>query len=157
MSTALETPLDVERRFAEIVDQLTRRGLLTGIGGAGVLAGLAACGNDGPNASSGSTRKVTTSNGTFTVPTHPDQVVCIDYFTGIFLVELGLAPAGGIDYSWVDAGSMYAPYVSRLNFPPSLGNALYAIRLTAENLRQATWNPQDLPGREGLEELLRAI
>jgi len=42
------------------------------------------------------------------------------------------------------------PYVSRLNFPPSLGNALYAIRLTAENLRQATWNPQDLPGREGM-------
>ena len=35
------------------------------------------------------------------------------------------------------------PYVSRLNFPPSLGNALYAIRLTAENLRQATWNPQE--------------
>ena len=42
------------------------------------------------------------------------------------------------------------PYVSRLNFPPSLGNALYAIKLTAENLRQATWNPQDLPGREGM-------
>jgi methanol:N,N-dimethyl-4-nitrosoaniline oxidoreductase len=42
------------------------------------------------------------------------------------------------------------PYVSRLNFAPSLGNALYAIKLTAENLRQATWNPQDLPGREGM-------
>ncbi|QNJ96517.1 NDMA-dependent methanol dehydrogenase (plasmid) [Mycolicibacterium fluoranthenivorans] len=42
------------------------------------------------------------------------------------------------------------PYVSRLNFAPSLGNALYAIKLTAENLRQATWNPQDLAGREGM-------
>ena len=42
------------------------------------------------------------------------------------------------------------PYVSRLNFPPSLGNALYAIKLTAENLREATWNGQDLPGREGM-------
>ena len=42
------------------------------------------------------------------------------------------------------------PYVSRLNFPPSLGNALYAIKLTAENLRQATWNAQDLAGREGM-------
>ncbi len=42
------------------------------------------------------------------------------------------------------------PYVSRLNFPPSLGNALYAIKLTAENLRQAVWNGQDLPGREGM-------
>ena len=42
------------------------------------------------------------------------------------------------------------PYVSRLNFPPSLGNALYAIKLTAENLRAAVWNGQDLPGREGM-------
>jgi methanol:N,N-dimethyl-4-nitrosoaniline oxidoreductase len=42
------------------------------------------------------------------------------------------------------------PYVSRLNFAPSLGNALYAIKLTAENLRAATWNGQDLAGREGM-------
>ncbi|MGH3435139.1 MAG: NDMA-dependent methanol dehydrogenase [Sciscionella sp.] len=42
------------------------------------------------------------------------------------------------------------PYTSRLNFPPSLGSALYAVKLTAENLREATWNPQDLPGREGM-------
>ncbi|RCW40971.1 methanol dehydrogenase (acceptor) apoprotein [Halopolyspora algeriensis] len=42
------------------------------------------------------------------------------------------------------------PYVSRINFEPSLGNALRAIKLTAENLRQATWNGQDLPGREGM-------
>ena len=42
------------------------------------------------------------------------------------------------------------PYVSRLNFAPSLGNALYAVKLTNDNLRQATWNGQDLPGREGM-------
>ncbi|GAA4387293.1 NDMA-dependent methanol dehydrogenase [Tsukamurella soli] len=42
------------------------------------------------------------------------------------------------------------PYVSRLNFPPSLGNALYAIKLVAENLREATWNPTELSGREGM-------
>ncbi len=42
------------------------------------------------------------------------------------------------------------PYVSRLNFAPSLGNALYAIRLTAQHLREATWNPQELQGREGM-------
>jgi methanol:N,N-dimethyl-4-nitrosoaniline oxidoreductase len=42
------------------------------------------------------------------------------------------------------------PYVSRLNFQPSLGNALHAIRLTTENLRAAVWNGQDLPGREGM-------
>ncbi|MFW0797419.1 NDMA-dependent methanol dehydrogenase [Gordonia sp. CPCC 205515] len=42
------------------------------------------------------------------------------------------------------------PYVSRLNFPPSMGNALYAVKMTAENLREATWNPTDLKGREGM-------
>jgi methanol:N,N-dimethyl-4-nitrosoaniline oxidoreductase len=42
------------------------------------------------------------------------------------------------------------PYTSRLNFHPALGSALHAIKLTAENLREATWNPQDLPGREGM-------
>ncbi|TQL67562.1 methanol dehydrogenase (acceptor) apoprotein [Nocardioides albertanoniae] len=42
------------------------------------------------------------------------------------------------------------PYVSRLNFEPSLGNAIRAIKLTAENLREAVWNGQDLKGREGM-------
>jgi methanol:N,N-dimethyl-4-nitrosoaniline oxidoreductase len=42
------------------------------------------------------------------------------------------------------------PYVSRLNFPPSLGNALYAIKLTSESLREAVWNGTSLPGREGM-------
>src|SRR6266508_5179105 len=40
------------------------------------------------------------------------------------------------------------PYVSRLNFQTSLGNALHAINLTAQHLRQAVWNGQDLAGRE---------
>ena len=42
------------------------------------------------------------------------------------------------------------PYVSRLNFPPSMGNALHAVRLTARHLREATWNPTELSGREGM-------
>ena len=42
------------------------------------------------------------------------------------------------------------PYVSRLNFPPSLGSALYAIKLTSDHLRTAVWNGQDLGGREGM-------
>src|SRR6201989_3580444 len=42
------------------------------------------------------------------------------------------------------------PYVSRLNFEPSLGNALRAIKLTSENLREAVWNGQDLAGRQGM-------
>lgn len=42
------------------------------------------------------------------------------------------------------------PYVSRLNFEPSLGNAIRAIKLTNDHLRQATWNPTELAGREGM-------
>jgi formaldehyde dismutase / methanol dehydrogenase len=42
------------------------------------------------------------------------------------------------------------PYVSRLDFEPSLGNALRAVKLTAENLRAAVWNGQDLAGRQGM-------
>jgi len=42
------------------------------------------------------------------------------------------------------------PYVSRLNFQPALGSALHAIKLTAQHLRQAVWNGQDLAGREGM-------
>lgn len=42
------------------------------------------------------------------------------------------------------------PYVSRLNFAPSLGLALYAVKLTAQNLLPAVWNGQDLAGREGM-------
>ncbi|WP_046471994.1 NDMA-dependent methanol dehydrogenase [Allosalinactinospora lopnorensis] len=42
------------------------------------------------------------------------------------------------------------PYVSRIDFQPSLGNALHAIKLTSEHLRAATWNGQDLAGREGM-------
>ncbi|SFK06496.1 NDMA-dependent methanol dehydrogenase [Amycolatopsis sacchari] len=42
------------------------------------------------------------------------------------------------------------PYVARLNFEPSMGNALYATKLVAEHLRTAAWNPQDLSGRQGM-------
>ena len=42
------------------------------------------------------------------------------------------------------------PYVSRINFQPSLGNALHAIKLTNQHLRAAVWNGQDLEGREGM-------
>ena len=42
------------------------------------------------------------------------------------------------------------PYVSRLNFEPSLGNALRSIELVGQNLRKATWNGEDLASREGM-------
>lgn len=42
------------------------------------------------------------------------------------------------------------PYVSRLDFQPSLGPALHVIKLTAENLRLATYEPRNLEGRSGM-------
>lgn len=42
------------------------------------------------------------------------------------------------------------PYVSRLNFTPSLGGAIYAVKMVNDHLRQAVWNGQDLGGREGM-------
>lgn len=109
--------------FAEIVDELTRRGLLAGGLTAAAALGLSACGTQEPAAPSptASTRTVRTVDGTVSVPADPRRVVCIDYFTGIFLVELGLPPAGGIDYSWVDDGSMFPAYVPILKRIPSIG------------------------------------
>lgn len=42
------------------------------------------------------------------------------------------------------------PYVSRLDFEPSHGNAIRSIELVGEHLRKATWNGQDLAAREGM-------
>ncbi len=42
------------------------------------------------------------------------------------------------------------PYVSRLDFAPSLGNALYSIELVAQNLREAVFEPHNLKAREGM-------
>lgn len=42
------------------------------------------------------------------------------------------------------------PYVSRLDFEPSIGNAIHSIRLVAQHLRKATWNGYDYASREGL-------
>ena len=42
------------------------------------------------------------------------------------------------------------PYVSRLDFAPSLGNALYSIELVAKNLREAVFEPRNLKAREGM-------
>jgi len=112
----------VEAEFAAIVDSLTRRGFVAGGLALTVGAALAACGSEASApAIESATRTVTTGAGSFTVPTHPTRVVCIDYFTAIFLTELGLTPAGGIDYSWVDASSMYPAYVPLLKRLPNIG------------------------------------
>lgn len=42
------------------------------------------------------------------------------------------------------------PYVSRLDFAPSLGNALYSIELTVKYLREATFERNNLEARTGM-------
>lgn len=42
------------------------------------------------------------------------------------------------------------PYVSRLDFQPSLGHALWAVKLTVENLRTATYEPRNYEARSGM-------
>ncbi len=42
------------------------------------------------------------------------------------------------------------PYVSRLDFAPSLGNALYATKLVADNLTTAVYDPRNLEARTGM-------
>lgn len=42
------------------------------------------------------------------------------------------------------------PFVSRLDFPPSLGNALYSMELVADNLREAVFEPHNLKAREAM-------
>ncbi|CAM01686.1 methanol dehydrogenase (acceptor) apoprotein [Saccharopolyspora erythraea NRRL 2338] len=42
------------------------------------------------------------------------------------------------------------PYVARLDFPPSLGNALYSIELVAKHLREAVFEPRNLEARSGM-------
>lgn len=94
---------------------LTRRAALGGAFATAVLT-LAAC-STGTGAGSTSTRKV----GGATVPADPKRVVGVDYFSPIFLTELGLAPVGGIDYSWVDDSSMFPAYVPRLKKVADIG------------------------------------
>jgi formaldehyde dismutase / methanol dehydrogenase len=42
------------------------------------------------------------------------------------------------------------PYVSRIDMVPSLGHALLGVKLTAQHLRTATYEPRNLEGRTGM-------
>ena len=93
---------------------------------------------------------------TTTDPDHPHKYVAFDdaCVTSLAIDDPVLYYDCPLDYTAQCGFDVLAhasePYVSRLNFPPSLGNALYAIKLTSESLRAAVWNGQDLPGREGM-------
>jgi iron complex transport system substrate-binding protein len=114
-----------DEEFRRIAAELTRRGLLAG-GAAAALLGLSACGPGESRSTASSpaapaTRRVHTADGEVTVPADPRRVVSIDYFTAVFLLELGLTPVGGIDYSWVDDTTMYPPYVAPLKKLADIG------------------------------------
>lgn len=125
----------VDEQWLEIVDSLTRRGFIWSGAGAAALAVLAACGSDGASTASSNPG---TGAAASSVPTTPQRIVSIDYFTAIFLVELGVTPAGAIDFSWVDDSSMYPPYVPVLKTIPSIGE------ITATNLESVVQLTPDL-------------
>lgn len=127
---------DLRTRTPVVVDDLTRRTLVGALGIAGALL-LAGCATR-HDATAGGTRTVRTPQGVYTVPADPKRVVCIDYYSGIFLTELGLAPVGGIDYSWVDASTMYEPYVPKLKAIPDIGE------ITATNTEKVAAKDPDL-------------
>jgi len=93
---------------------------------------------------------------TTTDPNNPHKYVAFDdaCVTSLAIDDPVLYYSCPIDYTAQCGFDVLAhasePYVSRLNFQASLGNALHAIKLTAENLREAVWNPQSLAGREGM-------
>jgi formaldehyde dismutase / methanol dehydrogenase len=93
---------------------------------------------------------------TTTDPDNPHKYVAFDdaSVTSLAIDDPVLYYSCPIDYTAQCGFDVLAhasePYVSRINFQTSLGNALHAIKLTAENLREAVWNPQSLAGREGM-------
>jgi len=91
----LDLTLDhIDAEFARIVDELTRRGLLTGGVSVAAALGLAACGSSPSGTTTTATRAVGSAKGTITVPMHPTRVVSIDWFVNNTLYDLGVNPIG---------------------------------------------------------------
>jgi len=112
----------IDAEFARIVDELTRRGFLTGGLAAAALLGLAACGS-GEAGSTGtpkaSTRVVDSVNGKITVPADPKRVVSVHVSSDATLFDLGMSPLGvanpGANYvspryrsKWKDAAKVFS-------------------------------------------------
>lgn len=86
---------DVDARFAQMVDELTRRGFL--IGGLSAAAlGLAGCGATGTTAagSDAAMRTVKTMHGPVDVPADPTRIVATGYAEVFALLDLGITPVG---------------------------------------------------------------
>lgn len=98
------TLTDLDSEFAQIVDELTRRGFLAGGLGAAALLGLAACGSSaasGDGTSSGAAPKtltVPTIHGNVRVPADPQRVIAFAFPEACALLDLGITPAGRPGY-----------------------------------------------------------
>ncbi|MCO5177867.1 MAG: ABC transporter substrate-binding protein [Thermomicrobiales bacterium] len=125
-----------------LMNALTRRRFVGGALASAALFSLAACGlNDDDATETPTSRTVDTAQGQISVPVSPSRVVSIDYFTAIFLIELGLTPVGGIDYSWVDASTMFPAYVEPLKALTDIG------QITSTDIEQVvTLNPDLILG-----------
>jgi len=91
------TALDVDAEFARIVDELTRRGFLTGAAGTAALFGLAACGspaNPTDSSAGAATRTIDTPRGPVQVPVHPKRVVFISNLAMYCGFDLGVTAIG---------------------------------------------------------------
>jgi methanol:N,N-dimethyl-4-nitrosoaniline oxidoreductase len=93
---------------------------------------------------------------TTTDPNNPHKYVAFDdaSVTSLAIDDPVLYYSCPIDYTAQCGFDVLAhasePYVSRINFDPSLGNALHAVKLTSQSLREAVWNPQSYEGRFGM-------
>ncbi len=122
MSTGRTARPDVDVEFARIVDELTRRGFLTGGLGAATLLGLAACGTDGPAAPQAAPRTVHTAQGDVAVPIHPSRVVTISAYAYKTMLDLNLTPIMGVAGA-VKPGYQLPAYLDRMASVPSPFNA----------------------------------
>jgi iron complex transport system substrate-binding protein len=93
-----ETDTDTDRAFVEIVDELTRRGLLGGLGAAGALA-LVGCGSSpDPAPPAARSRTVQTVFGDVEIPLKPTRIVAANFPEACALLDLGVTPIGRPSY-----------------------------------------------------------
>lgn len=94
--------VDTETAFAEIVDDLTRRGFLAGGLTAAAVLGLAACGSDDTAGSTprgaAKTRAMKTVYGTVDLPANPQKILPFDFPEACALLDLGMTPLGRPTY-----------------------------------------------------------
>ncbi len=95
------TRSEIDAEFYRIVDELTRRGFLTGGLGAAAALGFAGCSADDahPSASaSAATRLVDSVYGKIRVPADPKRIVSINQADTTSLYDFGITPVGIFDY-----------------------------------------------------------